>query len=74
MTHFGPLLAQALIYNIGGHAARSELDKLSDPIKKLTVRQVNARSWLESALLAQSFPSNKVGVQEKRQFLQKVMK
>jgi hypothetical protein len=68
------LLAQALIYNIGGHAARSELDKLSEPVKKLVVRQVNARTWLEAALLDPSFPSDIVSDNDKQLFLQKIMK
>jgi hypothetical protein len=68
------MLAQALVYNIGGHAGRSELDKLSDPVKKLVVRQVNAKSWLEAALLDASFPSDKVSDKDKQLFLQKIMK
>ncbi len=68
------MLAQALVYNIGGHAARSELDKLSDPVKKLVMRQVNAKAWLETALLDASFPSDKVSDKDKKLFLQKIMK
>lgn len=74
LQHLGPLLAQALIYNIGGNAARSDLDKLSEPLKKLVVRQVQAKSWLEAALLGDNFPSNKVTDKEKMTFLQKVVK
>jgi hypothetical protein len=68
------MLAQALVYNIGGHAARSELDKLSEPVKKLVVRQVNAKAWLEAALLDPSFPSDKVSEKDKQFFLQKIIK
>ena len=68
------MLAQALVYNIGGHAARSELDKLSDPVKKLVVRQVSAKAWLEAALLDSHFPSDKVSDKDKQLFLQKIMK
>jgi hypothetical protein len=74
LQHLGPLLAQALIYNIGGAAARSELDKLSDPLKKLVVSQMRAKSWLEAALRDGSFPSDQVGDKEKTVFLAKVMK
>jgi hypothetical protein len=74
LQHLGPLLTQALIYNIGGHAARSELDKLSDPVKKLVVRQVNSKRWFEAALFGESFPSDKVGEGEKRVFLQKIVR
>ncbi|PBP17057.1 importin [Diplocarpon rosae] len=73
MEQIGPLLAQALIYNIGGHAARSELDKLSDPVKKLVVRQVHARTWFEGALMDASFPSKIVTEKDKRVFLTKIM-
>jgi hypothetical protein len=58
LQHLGPMLAEALIYNIGGQAARSELDKLSDPLKKLVTRQVRSKSWLEAALSGNSFPSH----------------
>jgi len=68
------MLAQALIYNIGGHAARSELDKLADPVKKLVVRQANSKLWLEAALLDPSFPSDKVSDKDKQFFLQKIIK
>ncbi|EMR90718.1 putative importin 13 protein [Botrytis cinerea BcDW1] len=73
LQHLGPLLAQALIYNIGGAAARSELDKLSDPLRKLVVSQVRAKSWLEAALIDGNFPSDKVDQKEKMVFLTKVM-
>ncbi|TAQ84155.1 hypothetical protein B7494_g7529 [Chlorociboria aeruginascens] len=71
--HFGPLLAQALIYNIGGNAARSELDKLSEPLKKLVVNQARSKNWLELALLSDGFPSDKVTVKDKMAFLQKII-
>jgi hypothetical protein len=74
LQHLGPMLAEALIYNIGGHASRSELDKLSDPLKKLVTRQVRSKSWLQAALLGSNFPSAKVTVKEKEIFLQKLMK
>ncbi|KAF4504396.1 hypothetical protein G6O67_008335 [Ophiocordyceps sinensis] len=35
MEALGPLLTQSLARNIGGNASRSELDKLSEPVKKL---------------------------------------
>ncbi|EPE34071.1 ARM repeat-containing protein [Glarea lozoyensis ATCC 20868] len=73
LQHLGPMLAEALIYNMGGQAARSELDKLSDPLKKLVTRQVRSKSWLEAALSGNSFPSDKVTTREKTVFLQKIM-
>ncbi|KAH0559994.1 hypothetical protein GP486_003487 [Trichoglossum hirsutum] len=73
MQHLGPLLAEALIANIGGGSARSELDTLADPLKKLVFRQPRAKVWLESALFNENFPSQKVDASEKKLFLQKVM-
>ena len=62
------------MYNIGGNAARSELDKISDPLKKLIHSQVRSKSWLEAALLGESFPSDKVTTKDRTAFLQKLMK
>lgn len=73
LHQLGPLLAQALVYNVGGMAARSELDKISDPLKKL-VLQVRSKNWLDSALRSDSFPSDKVTEKEKNTFLQKVIR
>ncbi|KAI0127513.1 armadillo-type protein [Xylariales sp. AK1849] len=73
MGHLGPVVAQSLILNIGGNAARSDLDKLSDPLKKLIVQHVNARHWLEAALNDASFPSDKVSHDDKALFLKKVV-
>ncbi|KAH6624230.1 armadillo-type protein [Chaetomium sp. MPI-SDFR-AT-0129] len=52
MTHLGPLLARSLVRNIGGHAARSELDKLCEPLKRLVMSRVEAQGWLQQALLS----------------------
>ncbi|KAK4106167.1 hypothetical protein N658DRAFT_563094 [Parathielavia hyrcaniae] len=54
MTHLGPLLAASLARNIGGRAARSELDKLCEPLKKLVTTRPEAQAWLQSALLSSS--------------------
>jgi hypothetical protein len=74
MEHLGPLVSRSLMRNIGGEAMRSELDKLSEPLKKLVVQQVRAQAWLEAALLAEDFPSGKVSPGEKRVFLKKIIK
>lgn len=74
MEHLGPLVSRSLIRNIGCEAMRSELDKLSEPLKKLVVQQVKAQAWLEAALLAEDFPSDKVSHAERRVFLKKVIK
>lgn len=70
----GPVLTEALVFNIGGDAARSDLDKLCDPLKKLVVRQLRSKTWLEAALHAENFPSNKVTANDKAVFLQKLMR
>jgi hypothetical protein len=74
MEQLGPLLSRSLMQNIGGNASRSELDKLSDPLKKLVVQTPRAQGWLESALFDPSFPSTQVSPQEKSVFLKKVIK
>lgn len=74
MQMLGPLLAQSLARNLGGNASRSELDKLSEPLKKLVVRHPTAKSWLESGLAHETFPSDKVSVQDKAVFVKKVIR
>ena len=73
MSHVGPLFCQILMQNIGGNASRSELDKLSDPLKKLVTQQPGAQSWLDQALSNASFPSSQVTPQDKTLFLKKIM-
>lgn len=72
--HLGPLLARSLVQNLGSNASRSELDKLSDPLKKLVTQHPRAKDWLESALLDPSFPSTLVSEAERIMFLKKVVK
>lgn len=74
LEQLGPLIANALIYNISGNAARSELDKICDPLKKLIIRHVAAKAWLRNALSSESFTSNKVSENDKNVFFQKIMK
>ncbi len=74
MGHLGPLISRSLIQNVGGNASRSELDKLSDPLKKLVAQHVRARVWLEQALADPSFPSSRVTAQEKAIFLKKIIR
>ncbi|KAH7000052.1 armadillo-type protein [Ilyonectria destructans] len=73
MNMLGPLLSQSLARNIGGNASRSELDKLTEPLKKLIVRYPMAKSWLESGLSHSSFPSTRVTRDEKSIFLKKII-
>lgn len=74
IEHLGPLLARSLVRNIGGNASRSELDKLSEPLKKLVVRHPRAKQWLEAGLVDPSFSSEHVTETDKSTFLKKVIK
>jgi hypothetical protein len=74
METLGPLLAQSLARNIGGRASRSELDKLSEPIKRLVSRYPSAKDWLQSGLNHSSFPSDKVTLQQKSLFVKKIVR
>ena len=74
MKQYGPRLCHILVRQIGGEAARSQLDVLAEPLKRLVVAQLHAKQWLASALDSEGFPSKKVGPTEKRVWLQKIMK
>jgi hypothetical protein len=67
-------VSKSLIFQVGGNAARSEVDRLCDPLKKLVVNQKHAQTWLEQALFGNDFPSTKVSPEEKRAFLRKILK
>ncbi|KAI4213709.1 MAG: hypothetical protein LQ351_003675 [Letrouitia transgressa] len=71
---YGPRFCHALIQEIGGEASRSELDTLAEPLKKMVFAQVSAKAWLSNALLSNDFPSQKIGDNEKRLWLEKIMK
>lgn len=75
MSHLGPLLARSLVSNMGGNAARSELDKLCEPLKKLVTHHVGAHGWLERALLDEAaFPAAaRVPPTERAVWLRKVV-
>ncbi|KXH59971.1 hypothetical protein CSAL01_08649 [Colletotrichum salicis] len=73
IAQLGPLLAQSIVRNIGGTASRSELDRLSEPLKKMVSNQAKARTWLEQALSDPSFPSRQLAGDEKAVFLKKIM-
>jgi hypothetical protein len=74
LEQLGPMIADAFIYNISGNAARSELDKVCDPLKKFVTRHLSSKSWLENALFSENFTSYRVSEGDKRVFLQKLMK
>lgn len=74
MNTLGPMLCQSIARNIGGNASRSELDKLSEPLKKLVVRHSLAKGWLEAALNDPSFPSSKITPEEKAMLVKKLIR
>ena len=74
IQEYGPQLAHALMIGIGGEAARSETDTLSEPLKKMILNQPRAKQWLIDALASDTFPSKLVGDSEKRIWLQKIVK
>lgn len=74
MEMLGPLLARCLMRNIGGAAARSDLDKLSEPLKKLVTRYPKSKAWLEAGMSDPSFPSSKVSESDKAIFVKKVVR
>ncbi|WQF75826.1 Putative armadillo-like helical protein [Colletotrichum destructivum] len=73
ISQLGPLLAHSIIRNVGGNASRSELDKLSEPLKKMVNHHVKARTWLEQALHDPSFPGHQISTEEKAVFLKKII-
>ncbi|KAG7140255.1 hypothetical protein HYQ45_002957 [Verticillium longisporum] len=72
-AQLGPLLARSLIKNIGGGGARSELDKLSEPLKKMISQHSKSRSWLGDALRDEHCVGYQVTQQDREAFLKKVI-
>lgn len=74
MNTLGPLLGKTIARNIGGNASRSELDKLSEPIKKLVSYYPSAKDWLGSGLNDSTFPSSKVTLDQKSLFVKQLIR
>ncbi|KAL8782535.1 MAG: hypothetical protein Q9213_005300 [Squamulea squamosa] len=70
---YGPQVTQCIINNIGGDAARSELENWTAPLRQIVTTQVNSRQWISSALFHNTFPSAKVSDVQKRQFVDQVI-
>lgn len=73
MQEYGPQLSHALISNISGMAARSELDVISLPLKRLVFAEPRAKAWLSDALQSGYFFSDKVDSTARRLWLQKII-
>jgi hypothetical protein len=74
MQELGPLIVLSLMRNIGGNASRSELDKLSEPLKKIASLHPMAQAWMRAALLHPSFPSQNISEEAKLSFSRKVIR
>ena len=70
---YGPQLCHILIRNISGEAARSDLDILAEPLKKLVTGHMMANKWLYDALFSTSFTSQKVTDVEKNTWLRRII-
>ncbi|PKS11859.1 hypothetical protein jhhlp_001153 [Lomentospora prolificans] len=73
IQELGPSLTLSLIRNIGGNASRSELDKLSEPLKRLASHHTMAQTWIRAALFHPTFPSENVSDEAKLSFMRKVI-
>lgn len=74
MEEYGGQLSYILMINLGGGAARSDLDILAELLKKLVHFQPKSKDWLSDALSSKDFPSQRIGSAEKRIWVQKVVK
>lgn len=73
-SHLGPTLTQTLVRSVGGNASRSELDKLSEPLKKLVSNHASARAWIEQSLYDPSFPGHHLSHEDRALFLKKIIR
>jgi hypothetical protein len=74
VTSTGPALTRSIIFNIGGNASRSELDKITEPLKKLIANQARAKAWIEQALADASFPGMRISTQDKSMFVKRIIR
>ena len=73
IQQYGPQVCHILVQKFGGEAARSELDALAEPLKKMIFAQPHAKVWLSDALSSEDFPSQKVDMSERRLWLQRII-
>lgn len=74
MRTLGPMLSQALARNIGGQASRSELAKLSEPVKKLVSCYPQSKTWLETAFSNPEATGSNVTPEERSLFVRKIIR
>lgn len=66
VEHFGPTLARILVAEIAQNSMRSDMETLSEPLRKLWLRHPRARAWFEATLsvgLDEAAQSGDVGLQ-----------
>ncbi|KAI9729993.1 MAG: hypothetical protein M1834_006191 [Cirrosporium novae-zelandiae] len=70
----GPYLSRVLIFNIGGSAARSELDFLAEPLRALVFRMGDqAARWFNDCMKDPQFPGQKVDEKKKSEWISKII-
>ena len=69
---YGPKLCMALVHQIAGVVARSDFDAPCKPIKALLLHQKDSLTWLQQALADPSFPSTRVTMERRAQFLRMI--
>lgn len=74
LSPLGCLVRANKSQGVGGGAARSEVDSLAEPLKRLVARQVKAKSWLSTALAIEGFPSPNLTDKSKTRFLNTVIR
>ena len=66
---YGPKLVQSLTRQLGGHAQRSDLEYLCNPLQVLLRNQPRIKSWLEEGLSADSFPGVNMTIDQRKVFV-----
>ena len=71
----GQKVCVELTFQIAGAAPRSHLEVITEPLKKLILHHpMSTKKWLTHALESSGFPSQKVIPDQRRIWLQKIMK
>lgn len=69
---YGPKLSMALMFQIGGVVSRSDFDFPYKPIKALLLHQRGTQTWFQQALADPVFPSTRVSMERRAQFLRMI--
>jgi hypothetical protein len=69
---YGPKLCLSLVHQIAGVVSRSDFDFPCKPIKALLLHQRGTQLWLQQALTDPSFPSTRVSMDRRAQFLRMI--